>query len=153
MKGDYKKYKALCKQGYYQIYKEKYKDHPERLEYWDYRTFLQIVSEEIFNATAEKPDGFQLPFGLGVYKIVGAKMTKPSKLSRALKLKYFLLGSTDNYIYALRWYKGSGIKNLYFFKFKTGKLFQKRIFKLVKEHKYLNWIRVESQVAASKLKP
>jgi hypothetical protein len=153
MKGDYRKYKAQCKQGYYQIYKDQYKDSPDKLEYWDYRKFLQIVSEEIFNATVNNPDGFQLPLHLGFYKMVGAKLRKPSKASRKIKLQYYFLGATENYIYSLRWYEGFGVKNSHFFKFKTGKLFKSKIYKLIKEEKYLNWIRVDSQIDASKLKP
>ena len=155
MKGDYKKFKTQCKQGVYQIYKEKYKDHPDKLGYWDYRTFLQIMSEEIFNALCENPDGFKMPMDIGVFKIVGSKVKRPLEKTKMVKLKKFLLGATEGHVYAIRWYPNlrGGLRNITFYQFRTSIIYKRALYKEILAGRYLKWIRVGSQLQACKLKP
>lgn len=155
MKGDYNSYKIQCKQGSYQIYKEVYADSENKLGYWDYRTFLQILSEEIFKATCENPDGFELPYHLGFYKIIGTKMTKPTRYTRFFTMKKFKLGATDNYVYGVKWLRSRSktIKNQKYYTFKTSKIYRSKLYQEILAGNYLKWIRVSTQREAIRLKP
>jgi hypothetical protein len=155
MKGDYSNYKAQCKQGSYQIYKEKFADYEDKLGYWDYRTFLQIVSEEIFEATCENPDGFELPYLLGFFKIIGTKMRAPGKHTRYRRMPRYKLGATDNYVYGVRWlyHRSPHARHQRYYIFRTSRIYQSKLYKKVLEGKFTKWIRVQNHREAIRLRP
>lgn len=140
--GDYDQYKTQLHIVAWYDYKANYnKSNLTNLEYRRIlMDFCNLVMEEVFN----NPDGFKIPYDFGTLQMIGEPPIDALYPWRRAQMK---LTRTENYVYALRWLKHNyrcKVRNIYFFKFKTGALIRQKIQQAIKEDRFFDWLKVEN---------
>lgn len=147
--GDYDLYKVQLHIVAWYDYKEKHNEaNLTNLEYRRIlKDFCDLVMEELFT----NMDGFEIPNKFGTLMMIGTPVKDELNYREKKTLK---LVRTEGYVYSLRWLRNNyrcKVKKIYFFKFYTGKLIQKKIYKAVLEDRFFNWLKVDNYLLISRL--
>lgn len=141
--GDYDLYKTQLHIVAWYDYKEKH--NVSNLTNLEYRRilmdFTDLVLEEIFNNS----EGFEVPNKFGTLQMIGLPAQKVLLTNK--KPSVYKLIRTEGYAYSLRWLRMNyrvKVRNIYYFKFSTGKLIRNKIQKAILEDRFFNWLKLDN---------
>lgn len=138
--GDYLKYKITVSHLCWRAVQEKYPNHKELgLDYWTVRKILSDLGDLIVEEVYDNPEGFALPYTLGTLMMIG----RPTKTRLKYRNKRIDYARTGNVIYGMYWLTSkSKVKKINFYKFKTAKLVQRDITRVIRNDRFFKWLVV-----------